>query len=146
MKRETPTYIAFPLFSSRFSPSPNSSPLKVSNTQNGWRRSVIDSGPYQINLVTGVHLEYSPTSRSFFCELCGYGKVMWRPGPSTKTCQGDRAVVFDWEVHTKNELCSGLEDEKRCKMMLIGQPHTESTSTPHPTSTEFLRPNRLADK
>jgi len=56
-------------------------------------RDLIKSG-----MVTGIRLEYTPTSTPFFCKACIYGKATCKSVP--KICEGERATVFDEEIHS----------------------------------------------
>jgi len=52
----------------------------------------------KFGMVTGVHLEYSPVGRPFFCESCVYGKATRKS--VSKIREGERAAVFGGEIHS----------------------------------------------
>ena len=49
-------------------------------------------------MVTGIHLEYTPSKVPFFCESCIYGKATRKSVPKLR--EGERATVFGGEVHS----------------------------------------------
>ena len=50
------------------------------------------------SMVTGICLEYTPTSTSFFCKACIYGKATRKS--VSKIHEGKRATIFGGKIHS----------------------------------------------